>query len=212
VFQGFFQDGSGTENSQLITVAGASRTDAFGTQYNSPFNIPAVVGRYTVGGQDHGFVLPAGDGNILQSLQTIDVAGTLGTRLFGINDLGQIVGETEGSSTHGFLLTPFDVGQLGVIDFCLHNPTLCEGQIDSGFIGDPQAANAINCDSFMALCDSVSQILNLLGAPNAPPPETFLLASTPGAVAAIPEPSTLLLLGTGFAGLLGYGWRRRQHA
>jgi len=44
-------------------------------------------------------------------------------------------------------------------------------------------------------------------------------SSTPGAslqghldVEAIPEPSTLLLLSTGFVGLLGYGWRKSKQA
>jgi hypothetical protein len=31
------------------------------------------------------------------------------------------------------------------------------------------------------------------------------------AVAGVPEPTTILLLGSGLAGLLAYGWRRRQH-
>ena len=208
VFQGFFQTGSDIASSQLVTIPGASRTDAFGTQYNSPFNIPAVVGEYTLGGVTHGYVLPAGNGNILAGLQTIDATapGATATRLFGINDLGQIVGEFDSHSTHGFALTPFADSQAGTINSCLHNPLLCESQIDGGHIG--AGANAIDCNAFAALCGSVDQILALLLLPNAPPPESFILVSTSGVVG-IPEPSTLLLLVSGLGGLAGIAWRRR---
>jgi hypothetical protein len=37
------------------------------------------------------------------------------------------------------------------------------------------------------------------------PPGTVLAGSD-----VVPEPSALLLLATGLAGLLGYGWRKRQ--
>jgi len=214
VFRGFFQTSDDINSSQLVIVPGASRTDAFGTQlltdtFPPPIQIPAVVGRYTLNGVDHGYLLPAGNGNILAGLQTIDATapGATGTRLYGINDLGQIVGEFDSQSTHGFALTPFADSQAGTINSCLHNPLLCEGQIDGGHIG--AGDNAINCNAFAALCGSVDQILALLLLPNAPPPESFILISTPGVVG-VPEPSTLLLLVSGLGGLLA--WRRRRSA
>jgi hypothetical protein len=61
-----------------------------------------IVGRYTVGGGDHGFLLDV-DG----SYTTLDVPGVTGTQAWGINDNGQVVGQAAADGrNHGFLATP----------------------------------------------------------------------------------------------------------
>ena len=41
-------------------------------------------------------------------------------------------------------------------------------------------------------------------------PSDFVRLDITTGPSAVPEPSTLLLLGIGFASLVGYGWRRRK--
>jgi hypothetical protein len=204
VFQGFFQTGPDVTNTEFVTVAGASRTDAFGIQFDSPFTHPAVVGEYTVNGQQHGFVLPAGNGDILQGLQTIDIAGTTNTRLYGINDLGQIVAQSDSNSTHGYALTPFDTEDIGIIVMCFNNPVMCQGEIQQGHIGSGNTT--ISCTEDPALCGVVDQDLALLLGPNPPSVESLIII--PGAVST-PEPSSLLLLVSGVVVIWGLMWRRR---
>jgi hypothetical protein len=204
VFQGFFQTGPDIASSELVTVAGATRTDAFGTQFDSSFTHPAVVGEYTVGGQQHGFVLPAGNGDILQGLQTIDLLDATNTRLYGINDAGQIVAQSDSHSTHGDELTPFDDVSIGIMENCLNNPVICQGQINQGHIGTGDGA--ISCAEDPALCGVVSQDLALLVGPNPPSVESLIIIT--GAVS-VPEPSSLILLATGVVAIWSLVWRRR---
>jgi len=213
VFQGFYQTSSDASSSVLITVAGASRTDAFGIQYDQAgtFTFPAVVGRYTLGGVDHGLLLTNG----VASLETIDIAGALGTRLYGVNDLGQIVGEIQANSTHGFYLTPFADDDLATLEGCLGNPALCASQILGGFIGDSQSPDAIPCQNTpanTALCTAVTNILALLQGPNAPPVSSFFVESVNGVVAAVPQAPGLLLVASSGLGILAYRWRSNRRA
>lgn len=68
---------------------------------------------------------------------------------------------------------------------------------------------------------SLAQSVSFTGAPSAPNadffatccggvPESIGRLEVTLDVSPIPEPSTLLLLTTGFAGLVGYGWRRKK--
>ena len=101
-FRAFYLSGPDIASAQRIVIEGVSRSDAFGINNASDPAKVRHVGTYTIGGVDHGFVHTHSDG-----VKTFDFPGATHTRAFGINDVGEIVGEYVDSSgrTHGFLAT-----------------------------------------------------------------------------------------------------------
>jgi len=101
-FHAFYLSGPDIASAQRITIQGASRSDAYGLNNAGDPAQVRHVGTYTMGGVDHGFVHTQSRG-----VETFDFPGAQHTRAFGINDVGEIVGEYVDSNgrTHGFLGT-----------------------------------------------------------------------------------------------------------
>jgi probable HAF family extracellular repeat protein len=101
-FHAFYLSGPDIASAQRIDIAGATRSDAFGiNDAEEPAQI-RHVGTVTIGGVDHGFVHSQEHG-----VSTFDFPGAKHTRAFGVNDLGEIVGEyvDTAGKTHGFIAT-----------------------------------------------------------------------------------------------------------
>ena len=98
----------------------------------------------------------------------------------------------------------------------LYNPSAGNLLLDVDNISGANAA--VGSDFFDAVNitgDSVSRVFGSEGAPNATTgtPDSFgLIAQFQFGPAAVPEPTTLTLLGFGAVSLVGYAWRRRQRA
>ena len=83
--------------------------------------------------------------------------------------------------------------------------------VDNSGLGGTLDLNYIGTDSINALyINGVEQAAGIWGGPGSGKPNTSpYLAGTGELVVALPEPSAIVLLTAGAAGLLGHGWRRR---
>lgn len=101
-FHAFYLSGPDIASATRINIQGASRSDAYGINDATEPSQVRHVGTYTIGGVDHGFVHTEGRG-----VATFDFPGAQHTRAFGINNVGEIVGEYVDSSgrIHGFIAT-----------------------------------------------------------------------------------------------------------
>lgn len=101
-FHAFYLSGPDVASARRIDVPDAARSDCYGlNNANDPAQV-RHVGTYNIGGLDHAFVHTSSQG-----VATFDFPGAVQTRAFGINDLGEIVGEyvDSGGRTHGFIGT-----------------------------------------------------------------------------------------------------------
>jgi len=199
-----------------LDVPGSNGTAAVGI--NSAGQI--VGGYYTNGGDtSHGFLLSGG------SYTTLDVPGSTSTLARGINASGQIVGwYTTGSLDgpyHGFVLNRGSYTTLDVpgSTFTIANGINALGQIVGwyGVDGNPYGHGFLLDNGGYTTLDvpgsigtrvfGINDLDEIVGDYYNGRVHGFLLSSSKYTTFA-PEPSTLLLLGIGTLGVIGWAWRR----
>ena len=204
ITQGFVYS-NGTFNS--LSVPGTNETTAFGTN-----NAGQIVGDFYKGSSYHGFVYSGG------AFTTLDAPGaTQGTYIYGINDLGQMVGGYNDANGlfHSFLLSGgiyTDLAAPGTHAFGINNA----GQI-VGWDFNPDGSASGFLDS--------SGIFTSIDFPGASSTEAFGInnegqivgqyfdaAGGHGFLAtpAVPEPSTWAMMLLGFAGIGFMAYRRKS--
>jgi uncharacterized membrane protein len=153
------------------------------TEVNGISNTALIVGSFSDANfNQHGFVLKEGLFQVID-----DPSATNGTRAFGVNDLGQIVGDyftaEFGGRVHGFLL---DAGVFNAIDVPFRG-------------------------SFNTVVRGINDRGDLVGLFSDAQGEHGFIATPQTAV---PEPSSVLLLGVGIAALFRFraGVNRRTLA
>lgn len=196
---GFLRNGGGYTT---LDVPGSAQTVLQGIN-----NASQIVGGY----DNHGFSL---SGN---SYTRVDVPGSIQTLANGINNAGQIVGVySDRGRNHAFLLssgsyTTIDVPgretrAYGINDAGQIVGSYYDGGTNHGFLLDKDSYATLDVPgSITTRIFGINDAGQIVGDYSDARGQHGFLATPAGAP--VPEPSTLLLLGIGTLGVIGWAWR-----
>jgi uncharacterized membrane protein len=157
------------------------------TQPNDINNQGQIVGSYSQGGREHGFLLSG------SSYVTVDYPGAFRSGVLDINDSGDMVGfyqDVSGNSAHGFI---FSNGLYETLDIPWFPFTTLTGINNAGQIVGTVGTGQRDWGFLATPCHTCRD-------------NVFVNFEK---ISSVPEPSSLLLLGSGLAGLAA--WRRNQY-